>query len=480
VNLFPNLFSSSKKNTPFANDEGIARLKTVFQKTGEVYSDLPLFHQHQRHIIPCMMIHPDAGVVLFNFFSLSEKELTGVKASVASKNDKDAEIKSSDTKSFIQLRFDEIFHTQISPVRSILICTHLSEAEFDALDESFHILIPKNLALFSDSSDEHYLKSVIQKGSQSYDIAKIKQAIFGEFVLPDKNILLSLEQQKAVHLPFEKECLIKALPGSGKSSVLVAKALYEKMKDPSLKLIFLGKLSCNIHPLQAMIFQFIENSHWGLNPAEIRVISFESLQRYARAKERYDLVICDDISEEDLVTARKLTNKKGRLLLSSSYEIDEVSVVHPLVQNYRLSSALCAACEGLVVEKLSENLSLHSGNTFMNTLLILEKLLKETEPKEISILHHNKEELLMLQNEINTFFTPISSLFDAPHEQEELLLYPLSHLSCLNNRYVIVILDTSAPYDPIELISRADTKSFILSQDEKIHHLIQGETRETP
>lgn len=478
MNLLSNLFFSSKKKTPPVHDEGIERLKIVFQEAGEIYSDLPLFHQQQQHIIPCMMIHPDAGVVLFNFFSHSAKELAGVKASLASKKDEDAEIKSSDTKSFIQRRFDEIFHTQISPVHSILVCPNLSEAEFDALDPSFHTLIPKSLAIFSDSRDEHYLKCVIQKESQGYDTAKIKQAIFGEFVLPDKNILFSLEQQNAVHLPFEKECLIKALPGSGKSSVLVVKALYEKMKDPSLKLIILGRLSCNIHQLQAMIFQFIENSHWGINPADIPVISFESLQRYARAKQRYDLVVCDDISEEDLRTARKLLNKKGRLLLSSSHEIDGVSA-YPLVQNYRLSPALCAACEGLEVERLGENLSLQSGNTFMNTLLILEKLLKEAEPKEISILHHNKEELLMLQQEINAFFTPISSVFDAGHADNKLLLYPLSHLSCLNNRYVIVVIETPSLYDTIELISRADIKTFILSQDEKIHHLIQGETRET-
>lgn len=478
MNLFSNLFPSSKKKTPPTHDEGIERLKIVFEEAGEIYSNLPLFHHQQQHIIPCMMLHPDAGVVLFNFFNHSAKELAGVKASVASKKDKDAEIKSSDIKSFIQLRFDEIFHTQISPVRSILICSNLSEAEFDALDQSFHTLIPKSLALFSDSRDEHYLKCVIQKESQGYDTQKIKQAIFGEFVLPDKNILFSLEQQKAVHLPFEKECLIKALPGSGKSSVLVAKALYEKMKDPSLKLIILGRLSCNIHQLQAMIFQFIENSHWGINPADIPVISFESLQRYARAKQRYDLVVCDDISDEDLRTARKLLNKKGRLLLSSSHEIDEV-LAYPLVQNYRLSPALCAACEGLEVERLSEDLSLQSGNTFMNTLLILEKLLKEAEPKEISILHYNKEELLMLHHEINAFFTPISSLFDAGHEEGELLLYPLSHLSCLSNRYVIIIVDTPSLYDTIELISRADIKTFILSQDKKIHHLIQGEPHET-
>lgn len=478
MNLFSTLFSASKNKTAPANND-TERLKTVFQGSGEIYVGLPLFHQHQQHTLPCMMIHPDAGVVLFNFFSHSAKDLAGVKASIAGKKDKDAEIKSSDSVNFIQRRFDEIFHTQISPVRSILICANLSEAEFDALDQSFHTLIPKHLTLFSDSRDEDYLKNVLQKENRRYDTAKIKQAIFGEFIIPDKNILMSPEQQKAVHLPFEKECVIKALPGSGKSSVLIAKALYEKMKDPSLKLIVLGKFSCSIHQLQAIIFKFIENSHWGLNPAEILVISFESFQRYAQAKEKYDLVVCDDISEDELDTARRLLNKKGRLLLSSSYSIGDLPAFS-LTQNYRLSPAMCAACEGMQVEKLGEYLSLRSGNVFMSTLLILKQLLKEVEPKEISILHYSKDELLMLEDEINSFFTPICSFFDAPHTQDELILYPLNHLACISNRYVIVILDTQTSYDTIELISRAKIKSFIVSEDEKIHQLIQGETRETP
>lgn len=426
-----------------------------------------------------MMIHPKAGVVLFSFFNYTAKELFGVKASAATGKEKKADIKTSDDKSFIQLRFDEIFHTQIAPVRSVLICTHLNEAEFDALDESFHALIPKTLALFSDSSDERYIQTLLREsGSEPYDTSKIKEALFGEFVLPDKKSLMSEEQQKIVHLSFEEEIEIKGLPGSGKSSVLVAKALYEKMMDPKLKLIILGRLSCSVHNLQALIFQFTENSHWSLNPAEITVSSFESLQRRAREKEKYDLIVCDDINEDDLGTIRALLSKKGRLIVSSSYEVDEL-VPYPLTQNFRLSPALCAACEGVEVESLQQNLSLQSGNTFMNTIVILEKLLQEVPAKEISILHHNKEELLTLQSEINSFFTPISYLFDEAHEEESLLLYPLSHLSCLINSYVIIILDDPRHTDRIELLSRANIKSFILSESEAVHHLIKGENNET-
>lgn len=478
MNLFSNLFSAPKKKSHEVYDEGLERLKIVFQESGDFYTQIPLFHQQQKQTIPCMMIHPRAGVVLFNLFSHSAKELEGVKASLATKKDKDPDIKSSDAKSLIQLRFDEIFHTQLSPVHSLLVCPNLSEAEFDALDESFHALIPKNLAIFNNSSDESCRQNVFQQSESSYDTDMIKEAIFGEFVLPDTNTLMSLEQQKAVHLSFEKELAIIALPGSGKSSVLVSKALREKMTNPKLRLILLCKHACNVHALQALIFKSIENSHWGLNPAEILVDSFESLQKRSRGNEHYDLVVCDDIGEKDLSTARKLLGKKGRLLLSSSYAI-ETPLEYPLTQNYRLSPALCAACEGLEVEKLRESLSLQSGNPFMNTILILKTLLQEVKASEISIVHHSKEELLNLQNEINTFFTPISSLFDAPHKQENLLLYPLSRLSCVLNRYVIVIVDSPHAGDTIELISRATGKSFILSHREEIHQLIKGKTRET-
>ena len=478
VNLFSNLFSAPQKKSHEGYDKSLERLKIIFQESGDFYTHVPLFHQQQKQTVPCMMIHPRAGVVLFNIFTHSAKELESVKASLATKKDKDPDIKSSDAKSFIQLRFDEIFHTELSPVHSILVCPHLSEAEFDALDESFHALISKSLVIFNDSSDESCRQRLFREDERTYDTDMIKQALFGEFVLPDTNTLMSLEQQKAVHLAFEKELAIIALPGSGKSSVLVAKALREKMTKPKLRLILLCKHACNVHALQALIFKSIENSRWGLNPAEILVDSFESLQKRSRGNEHYDLVVCDEINEENIHVARKLLGKKGRLLLSSSYDL-ETPLAYSLTQSYRLSPALCAACEGLKVEKLRESLSLQSGNTFMNTILILETLLQEVEAREISIVHHSKEELFNLQHEINSFFTPISSLFDAPHKQEDLLLYPLSRLSCVLNRYVIVIVDSSHASDTIELISRATRKSFILSHSEEIHQLIKGNTYET-
>jgi len=474
LNFFSKLFSSANptSNSP-DKTKHIQHLRTLFSPEAEIFTYTPLFNNQDRYNIKYMMIHPFAGVILFNYFDYDATELKGVTASAAKKEDtNDADIKTNDAKTFIMHRFDEIFHTQLSPVLSVLICSNLNESDFDLLDESFHALIPKGSTLFNDAKDEDYKNTLIKQTEIQYDLKKIKRALFAELVIPKTRSLMTTEQEAFVHNDAKEHLLLQGLPGTGKSATLIAKALYEKMKNPELKLLILGKRVCNAHSLQALIFAFIENSHWGLNPAEIDVSNFETIRRRCSEKEKYDLVLCDDINGEDISALLKLLNNEGRLLASSHYEFDTFETEQKLTNNFRLSPALCAACEGLRVDNLKNNLSFSNGNIYMNVILTVAALLKEVNPAEITLVHQNKEELLKLQAEVDGYFNPISYLFDDSGAKEGLGLYPISHLPCLLNKYMIIIIDDESQYDPIELISRAQKKTFILSQSEEVYNVV--------
>ncbi len=474
MNIFSKLFSSSSTDSKKTHDNIFASLQALLEDDAEFYSHTPLFHLQNKQVIDYMMLHPKLGIVLFNFFDYDAKSLKNVTASPAQENDTHAQIRPSSYKHCIQMLLDETFHAQIAPVHSILICPNLSEDEFDTLDESFHLLIPKSLTLFNNNIDENYTQIIVDNldTNTGYDIDKIKQALFAELLIPQNRQLMSAQQQRLVHMDIKENLLLKGLPGSGKSSLLVAKALYEKMKDPKLSLIIFAERSCNVHLLQSLIFQFIENSHWGMNPADITVSNFESIKRRSREKERYDLVVCDNVNEADVKSLYSLLSKRGHLLASSFYPLKEIAH-HSLDESFRLPPALCAACEGIHVEKLEKYLSVQSGNIFMKTILILSELIKEISFDQITIVHHNKEESLQLQTEINAYFNPICYLYDeAAKEEDKIMIYPLSQIGCLNNDYMIIILDEESVYDPIELISRANQKSFILSEDIDIDQIL--------
>jgi len=472
VNIFSKLFSSTT-TTHQSPDKSkhIEHLQKLFSPEVEIFTQTPIFNQNTKHTIEYMMIHPHAGLIVFNYFMYEANELSGITASPATSDSDNADIKTSDDKSFLKQKFDETFHTQVSPIRSVLICPNLSEKEFDDLDSSFHELIPKGSALFNDTSNARYKEVLIQQTSTVYDLTKIKRALFSELVVSTTHCLMNKEQEEFLHQDFDENILLYGLPGSGKSSCLVAKALYEKMKNPALNLMIFSKRSCSVHKAQALVFSFIENSHWGLNPADINVSSFDSIKRRVSEKEKYDLIICDDLNAEDLEFFLKLLNKEGRLLASSHNKIESLKTVQ-LRESYRLSPCVSAACEGLRVDNLKKHLSFLSGNTFMNVILTIANLLKEVEAKDINIVQSSKEELLSLQTEIDSYFEPITYLFDDAGQKEGIGLYPLSHLSCLDSKYMIIIIDDKSTYDPIELISRAQTKTFILSQSEDVYNII--------
>jgi len=472
VNFFSKLFSSANPTSKSPDKtKHLTHLKSLFSPEGEIYTDVPLFNNQARYTIKYMMIHPLAGVVLFNYFEYDAPSLKGVVASAAKQTNRDsADIQTDGAKEFIQKRFDEIYHTQLCPVRSVLICTHLNEEEFDLLDESFHTLIPKSSTLFNNAKDEEYKQTLLT--STPYDVKKIKRALFSELLIPQTDTLMTQEQEVFIHNNNAEHLLLQGFPGSGKSLCLVAKALYEKMKNPELKLLILAKRVCNTHQLQALIFEFIENSHWGLNPADINVSNFDTIRRRCSEKEKYDLILCDDVNEADVPSLLQLLHTGSRLIASSHYALEAFESSETLSNSFRLPPALCAACEGLKVDNLKQYLSFLSGNVYMNVILTLAALLKEVSPKEITLVHQNKEELLKLQVEIDDYFTPISHLFDDAGKKEGLGLYPISHLPCLLNTYMIIIIDKQSQFDPIELISRANKKSFILSQSEESYNVI--------
>lgn len=473
VNIFSKLFSSpTVTNKHPDRSKHIKHLQTIFAPEAEFFTQLPIFNNRDKKNIDYLMIHPKMGVILLNYFDYSLEDLKGVTVSLAQEKDTNPDIKTSEIKKFLMQRFDDVFNTQLSPIRSILICSKLTENEFDSLDESFHLHIPKHSTLFCDANDTVYKDILLNKENEDYDLEKIKRALFPELVVAKTRSLMTNEQTKIMHTQQSENILVHGLPGSGKSSTLIAKALYEKMKKPELELIILGKRVCNVHQLQALIFSFIENSHWALNPADITVSSFETIKKRCSEKENYDLIVCDDMNEEDMPFLLQLLNKKGKLLASSHYHFKDIKRT-TLYANFRLSPALCAACEGLEVDHLEQSLSRVSGNIFMNAVLTLSHLLKEVDPNDITIVHENKEELLTLQTEIDTFFSPISYLFDTSDKKEGIALYPMSHIPCLLNKYMIIIIDENSIYDPIELISRARHKTFILSQSEEVYNIIQ-------
>ncbi len=427
MSIFSKLFSSHSHNNH--NNNNFEHLKHLLKDEAEFYSDAVMFFQSQEKTIKYMMIHPHIGVVLFNYFTHSFSDLKGVTASKAENSDENADIKTQDDKSIILNRFEETFLEQIAPVHSILICPKLSESEFDALDDSFHKLIPKEFTLFSDSNNAKSLQALKQE--TKYDIDQIKQALFSELKVAQTNTLMSKEQQKLIHTDLSKNSCVQGLPGSGKSSVLIAKALYEKQKNPDLELIIFASRACNVHFLQSLIFNFIENSKWKINPADIKISNFESIGRRQREKEKYELIVCDNVNKGDLSNLHSLLKKDGQLLVSSNYELYDFET-YSLAKSYRLSDSVSAACEGLKVDNLSKHLSFVQGNLFMNAILHLGNLLKEVEAKAITIVHYDKEESLKLQSEINNYFGELSYQYDDNDKAKEngILIYPLTHIAC--------------------------------------------------
>ena len=470
MSLFSKLFSKPKLQNKNINKEDLSFLENFTNNGADFYENKLIFYKNSKKIIKYILLDKRSGVVLFNFFNFSFNDLKGVTASKAQGNHQ-AQIQTDNEKSIITYKFDEKFNKQIAPIHSILICPNLSEKEFDSLDESFHNLIPKNLTIFKDATSQDYEDLIYFEKEATYDTQLIKKALFFEFNLSDKKAILNKDQETCILEPIENKLLVHGVPGSGKSSILVAKAMLQKIQNPNIKLIFFSQQACSVHQLKSIIFEFIENTNLQINLTDIEVSSFDSIYKRSKNREKYDLIVCDGVNHNDLEALESMLNTNAKLLLSSNNAIENISTCR-LTKSYRISETLTKACLGESVENLNTNLSFKYGNIFMDTHLTLATLLKEVDKTAISIIHYDKEELLELQAQINEYFENISYMHDDIEKKDGIFLYPLSKIRCINNDYLIIVVDKESLYEEIELISRANIKTFVLSRDKSVYQIL--------
>lgn len=465
-----NLFKTKTLLTTPTESALFQALKSELSHKASFYERANFFSPKSDYSIKQLMLHPDIGIVLFKNFDYDAPALQGTTVSLAEAEDK-SDLNISSDEGFLRDIIETTFHAQPFEIYTVLLCDQLTEEAFDQLDESFHALIPKKRTLFKGQENLEQVLLALHEGDESYDLTQIKQTLFAELRLPQSPDICSSEQEEIIHNPLLSPSYIYGLPGSGKSNVLIMKALYEHMLSPQKKMIIFAPKACDVHHLQALIFQAAENTQWSFNPADITVSSFDSIIRRGREKEKYDLLFCDEMYRSDLNNLRQLCTKNARFLATSHYPVDGLSMLK-LTKNYRSSPALCAACEGQEVQTLEQHLVFKTGNPIMNSLLLIEKLQQEVTLSSISLVSPSKEMSLQLQEEFNDYFSFTTDLEDDVTHDENLVIHPLNQLSCIHNEYLVIIVDEESRYDPVTLISRAHKKSFILSKSEDIYNTI--------
>ena len=405
------LFKKKKKKLIVPDTILIKKLKTLSSQSSlYVYKDVTIYHHTEAFFIPLMVIDPLRGIYLFESKEWTYDELKNADIQKAQKQDESENTLAFENKhEIIRKKFNELTHSDGVPIFNYLLMEYLSADEYEHLSDSFKKLLPKEKIIFSDAQEADIFKKLQAASSEDATLLSIDEILGTLFIqyalLRSDNTFChaSQEQRTFIDRELEEYAELYGLPRSGKSSILLLKAVVELLNDASKKIIIIKPtlLACDI--LKKKLLEIVEHAIVEIDLTSIEILTpLELINRHQKKLKREplqqlfidaklmkksfevaDTILCDDAqlySTEFLEYLKHIQKNRSLLLsyagsdrdnaeLTHSFENPEKKVsfynTHPHAKAMRIIYSLlengakniAVAANTLSIERLKEDLS---------------------------------------------------------------------------------------------------------------------------
>ncbi len=493
------------KPLPVDRDESSFDALTSFaSKEGQLaFESVDLFYHNEHARIPFLLIDRYRGAFLFDSASWCFEEVQHaevVPASEGKARAKDIDVDSA--KRLFMRKLDEILLQEQCEACNFVYLPNLNREEFDSLDPSFKRLIPASRTIFSDDTEASIarkLADALPLRKTPIDLAALQSALFVQYTLLADACTgdvrqLSPAQKAYVDAKLPKRSLLSGTYGSGKTSLLLLKALREKLHNPHLDIAIVVSTTAAAELLAQNLLELLEYAVVHVDPTSIRILSPRQVCREHYIKVHNEPPVVDGNITDKML--RRRHDLADVLFLDDAHLLDEryinyfeylqmgkelhvatldekafmADASYNLNHAFRSPHSITRYLQDREAPHQTGTLFLHEGNGYIVTLHLLQKLFQEYQARDILIAVPHESFAETLQESVTDFIGCTSTLFE-PHktllnqDMEQLLIAPIDGLSGLQRPCVIVIYDdksNEASY--LHAVSRAQKRAYL------IHH----------
>lgn len=317
------------------------------KENGLFFKNFDLFYQNTHLVIDLLLFIPERGICFAEEIKWDSKSLQGATIEKFSpKIKKEPSTHLERTEALIHQKLEDILSFDSTRCERFFWMSALREDEFDTLDPSFHQLLPKERLIFSDTSEEsvaNKITALMPKQSEPYSTVKIIGSLRSHtLLLPSESKsygdFLSDEQQNFLETIYEDT--VTTLYGehnSGKSTVIIRKALLSLLKFPKKKILIITPTLVGGEILRN---ELISLSEYGALKIELSSLTFCTPQSAENIKElecfqAASMVLCDDahVMERNFIDTLVECREKRWLLLSMYNEYYHVSSTPIILYN---------------------------------------------------------------------------------------------------------------------------------------------------
>jgi len=359
---------------------------------------------------------------------------------------------------------------------------NLSADEYENLDVSFKELLPNEKIIFNDSSDKQILNRL--QSLPEVNITLSSQTIIGSLLVQyailkegTKLNLCNEEQVNFIDSDIFSHSTLVAQAGSGATSIVLLKAVFEKLKDISIKIIILKPtlLACQI--LKKQLLEIVEHAIVEIDLTSIEILTpTELLNRHLKKLSKdplygndiridevlmkkkinlTDMILCDDadLLSAEFITYLKHIQKNSSLLLVGDYTNEKIVT---LQNSFRLKN---------------QESAFFKTNPHAKAMQIISKLLETTKAKDIMVVSNSlsKEKL---NEDLKSFIRDKAVLLDSSknlidQDIDNLLLATYDDIVGINAKHIILLDACLAQREYLNYaFTLCDEKVYVLYEEE--------------
>jgi hypothetical protein len=500
---FLNFFNTTKKQSNTNSNSHLALERYATLNHLLSYKSIPIFHRNEREEIKFILFDSHRGLYLFDSVSWQMQEIKNATATLATPDKKsNSDVKVDNIHNFIKRKFNEVLHTEGCELCNVLIFENITKENFQLLDKSFHALMPKKNIIFADDTAEEIalkLNDILPILNTPLEAATLLGALFFQLkIMPDnlhkETALLTQEQYSFINNELDTFSTITGTYGSGKSSLILLKAIYELLAHPEYKIIIVMPTLAVCDLLKKQLLDIIEYAIIDIDLLSIHILSPQQLiaqhyqklyknesfnfakitpKMFSHQYQSADIIFCDDsyLLDDEFVQYLIKQQAKKKLCLVSLEQNSESNNYH-LTHSFRTPLAFLQLNNKYDKKNENENLHFLKGNAFMHIMIILRDTLKDVNHSKILIAVEHSQFAIKLIDEINSFYGDISFLYKADEnllnqDFGKILIATINELAHLQREYVILVKSDESESKYIShAIGRAAKSLHIINSEE--------------
>ena len=259
----------------------IKKLKSLsFHSDLYVYKDITIYHHTHASTVPLMVIDALRGIYLFESKEWTYDVLKNADIQKAeNQNASENTLAFENTHDLIRTKFNELTHSDGVPIFNYLLMEYLSADEYEHLSDSFKALLPKEKIIFSDSDEAEIFKKLqaaSEENSSLPPINKILGTLFVQYAILQDDSSTQHANEEQIHFINREIDSTKELRGpfgSGKSNIVLLKALVELLNDKNKKIIIIKPTLLASDILKKKLLEIIEHAIVEIDLTSIEIVT---------------------------------------------------------------------------------------------------------------------------------------------------------------------------------------------------------------